>query len=63
MPVIMERPIETVRWIKVQIGEEFIAIDFGRPVLRARAIERAREALESMAEPTPSEERDRDGHV
>lgn len=52
MALIVPKPIETVRHVKVQIGAEWTAIDFGREVPREYAVQRAKEALEALAGPT-----------
>lgn len=41
--------IETVRDIKVQIGDEWIAMKFARAVPHEEAVNRARAALDSMS--------------
>ncbi len=49
MSLIVAPPIEKVRRIRIEIGKEWVAIDFGREISRDEAMKRARVTLESLA--------------
>lgn len=49
MPVLMQTPVEMVRSIRVEIGNDKIAIMFGKELPRSQALERVREIFEAMA--------------
>lgn len=47
--IVNTEPVATVRKIKIEIGKEWVAIDFGREIPREEAMKRARQTLESLA--------------
>lgn len=49
MPVLIEKPIETVKRVKIQIGDEWSEVCFGKAIPREDAVVRARQILEAMA--------------
>ena len=49
MPYQAPKHTETVRRIKIKIGKDWSAIDFGREIPRGEAMKRARQILETLA--------------
>lgn len=48
MPLQTTKPVEVVRKIKIQIGDEWIERSFGQGISRDQAMRLARETLESL---------------
>lgn len=42
MPVIVDQPADTIRKFRIEFGEEWCAMDFGREVSRKKAMAMAR---------------------
>ena len=62
MPVIVDQPPDTIRKFRIEFGEEWCAMDFGREISRAKALKMARLMLDSFGDKPAAMLNERQSH-